>query len=145
MTRNTRRVRTAAALVLLLAASATAVLAAHARWTVLTVHGLGDGTVLTAADFGRVQVSTGDPALLDEAVVLLDGMPVRPARVDGRISFRGLELSEGRHRLLVRVPSRVPLLPGGLAERRFTVDSGPPAAEGWKGSSSSPRWSTTRR
>lgn len=126
MTRNTRRVLTAAAVVLLLAAGVAAVVA-HARRAGLTVHGLGDGTVVTAADFGRTEVSTGDPDLLDDVVVLLDGMPIRHQRADGRISLRGLELPDGRHRLLVRAPSPVPLLPDDLEERRFTVDSTPPS------------------
>jgi hypothetical protein len=127
MSRGSKRLVIVAVVVLL--SSTLGVVGAvvvHMRGTGLAVHDLGDGTVVSPAGVGRVSITTADPDALDRVTVLLDGMPVEAQRDGDRISLRGVNLTEGPHRLSVSADNSMPLLPDSLVQREFTVDGTPP-------------------
>ncbi|GHH40319.1 putative glycoside hydrolase [Lentzea cavernae] len=111
------------------AASSTLVVGsvAHIGKIGLTVHGLEDGTVLRAAAFRDVSVSTGDPDVLDRVEVLVDDSVVPTSRHDDRLVLEGFTPTEGEHSLIARVRSATPLVMDAVVDQEFTIDNTAPS------------------
>lgn len=110
-------------LAVVFAVSATVVVGSvvHIERAALTVDGLEDGAVLTAATVPDISVTAGDLDILDQVEVLVDDTAVATHRDGGRVTLRGFEPEVGDHTLLARVRSATPLLLDATVEHEFTV------------------------
>jgi hypothetical protein len=108
------------------AVAATSISVVHSRGAGLVVQGIEDGAVVRSADVSRLAISSADAGSLDSVEVVVDGVVVPTRREGDRLTAEPVDLSDGRHELVVRVDNHVPFLPGTSTERVFTVDDTAP-------------------
>ncbi|KJK48218.1 hypothetical protein UK23_17620 [Lentzea aerocolonigenes] len=93
----------------------------HIERTGLVVHGLGDGTVLTAAAVPDISLTVGDRTVLDRVEVLVDDTRIATHRDGDRLTLDNFAPAEGSHLFLARVRSLAPLVLAAEVEHQFTV------------------------
>ncbi|KOV88269.1 hypothetical protein [Nocardia sp. NRRL S-836] len=101
----------------------------HIERTGLTVEGIEDGAVLTAAAMSNVRITARDPRILDRVEVLVDDTAVATRREGDRLSLKEVRPAEGRHTLIARAPSATSLSLTAEVEFKFTVDN---TSEPWR-------------
>ncbi|GAB3566595.1 putative glycoside hydrolase [Amycolatopsis endophytica] len=128
---GTHRTRSANPVLILVAAIATVAIVATPFMVRslpfgLAIQGLGDGVTTNAESLRDIRVLAARDSDLGQVAVTVDDQPVATKREGGRLVLPPLDIDDGKHELVARLPNEIPGLPDAEVSRTFHVDNTPP-------------------